>query len=136
MGDINNLHGAFQSVCNLSLLSASSVYPSLLSSHLGKHTASRATIEAEAVIIRWLCNHNRNEESLAVIASLMGTSVDDVNARERYQEIRDTVLYERSVGEARWSDLFKKDELGTRHRLWIACSIQGLQQLAGNNAVN
>ncbi|CAD6586519.1 MAG: hypothetical protein CYPHOPRED_003598 [Cyphobasidiales sp. Tagirdzhanova-0007] len=141
--------------CNLTILSFGSMlayWIDYASTHSGgyKQFAWRLPVGLQLVLTisifclslivvespRWLCNHNRNEESLAVIASLMGTSVDDVNARERYQEIRDTVLYERSVGEARWSDLFKKDELGTRHRLWIACSIQGLQQLAGNNAVN
>jgi hypothetical protein len=81
----------------------------------------------------WLANHGRDAEGLNVVAKLISLPESDPVAQEHYQEISDAVIYEKSVSTGGWFELFKKDELGSRHRLFIACSIQGLQQLAGNN---
>lgn len=73
---------------------------------------------------RWLANHGRNEEALEVVAGLQGTSSDSAEARAAYQEIADAVAFEKSVMVKSWTAMFRNDELSTRRRLLIACSVQ------------
>ncbi|SCV70569.1 BQ2448_3331 [Microbotryum intermedium] len=84
---------------------------------------------------RWLANHGRDEEALAVVATLKGVDISSAEARESYQEIADAVAYEKSVMVTGWRQMFADDEMGTRRRLLIACSIQFFQQLGGINAI-
>ncbi|KAK4052517.1 hypothetical protein OIO90_004284 [Microbotryomycetes sp. JL221] len=84
---------------------------------------------------RWLANHGRDEEALAVVAALKGVDVNDAEARAAYQEIADAVAFERSIMAKSWTDMFRSDEIKTRRRLLIACSVQFFQQLGGINAV-
>ncbi|SGZ27727.1 BQ5605_C026g10174 [Microbotryum silenes-dioicae] len=84
---------------------------------------------------RWLANHGRDEEALAVVAALKGVDISSAEARESYQEIADAVAYEKAVMVTGWKQMFANDEMGTRRRLLIACSIQFFQQLGGINAI-
>ena len=61
----------------------------------------------------------------------MGESVDDVEARARYEEIADAVAFENSVMTKSWTAMFRSDDIGTRRRVLIACSVQFFQQLGG-----
>lgn len=74
---------------------------------------------------RWLAFHGRHEEAHAVVARYMGLPEGDPTVMARYTEIADSVAYEQSVTTSGWSQLFKKDRLQSRRRLFIACSIQG-----------
>jgi hypothetical protein len=84
---------------------------------------------------RWLENHGRHEEALASVAAYRGVDVNDTEAREAYQEIADAVAYENSVMVKGFKALFANDELQSRRRLLIACSVQFFQQLGGINAI-
>lgn len=84
---------------------------------------------------RWLANHGRPDESLSVVARLLGTSTSDPAAVEKYREIADAVAFEEKVAAKGWAEVFKKDAIGTRRRFFIACSVQFFQQLGGINGV-
>lgn len=84
---------------------------------------------------RWLENHGRHEEALASVAAYRGVDVNDTEARQAYQEIADAVAYEKSVMVKGFKALFANDELQSRRRLLIACSVQFFQQLGGINAI-
>ena len=43
---------------------------------------------------------------------------------------------QKAVGAGTWSDLLREDEVRSRRRLLIACSIQFFQQIGGINALN
>ncbi|KAM0789147.1 hypothetical protein ACM66B_003200 [Microbotryomycetes sp. NB124-2] len=84
---------------------------------------------------RWLVNKGRNEEALSVVAKLRGLDISSAEARAAYQDIADAVAYEKSVMVTGWGQMFAKDEIHTRRRLLIACSVQFFQQLGGINAI-
>lgn len=86
---------------------------------------------------RWLAYHGRMEEARYTVARLLGHA-DNPEAPivlERFGEIADSVAYEKEVSVDKWSAIFANDELGSRRRLLIACSVQFFQQLGGINAI-
>lgn len=74
---------------------------------------------------RWLASHDRLEECHSVVARYAGLPEDDETVLARYNEIADSVAYEKSVTSSSWSQIFRKDRISSRRRFFIACSIQG-----------
>lgn len=54
---------------------------------------------------------------------------------ERFNEIADSVAFEKEISVTGWAALFANDRIGSRRRLLIACSVQFFQQLGGINAI-
>lgn len=52
-----------------------------------------------------------------------------------HSSIRQIVAFEASIGAGSWNDLFREDDIMSRRRLLIACSVQSFQQLGGINAI-
>lgn len=52
-----------------------------------------------------------------------------------HSDICKIVAFEASIGAGQWSDLLRNDEIQSRRRLLIACSVQAFQQLGGINAI-
>ncbi|WWD22915.1 hypothetical protein CI109_107410 [Kwoniella shandongensis] len=84
---------------------------------------------------RWLAAHGRSEESLNVLARLQGKNVSHPDVLAQHSEICAAVELERAIGSGTWKDLMKEDEIKSRKRLLIACSIQFFQQIGGINAL-
>ncbi|WWD21823.1 hypothetical protein CI109_106311 [Kwoniella shandongensis] len=86
---------------------------------------------------RWLASHNRPDESLQVIARLHGKPVTDTDVLMQHKEIQDAVMLEASIGSGSWKELVtgRDDDIKSRKRLLIACSIQFFQQIGGINAL-
>ncbi|KAK8844532.1 hypothetical protein IAR55_006379 [Kwoniella newhampshirensis] len=84
---------------------------------------------------RWLAAHGRTEESLDVLARLQGKSASHADVLAQHTEICHAVELENSIGSGTWRDLLKEDEIKSRRRLVIACSIQFFQQIGGINAL-
>ncbi|BEI87266.1 hypothetical protein CcaverHIS002_0706120 [Cutaneotrichosporon cavernicola] len=84
---------------------------------------------------RWLAAHDKKDECLQVIARLKGRSNEDAEVRSQFNDILDAVALEKSIGSGRWRDLLREDEIKSRRRLLIACSIQFFQQAGGINAL-
>jgi hypothetical protein len=84
---------------------------------------------------RWLASHNRPEESKAVLARLQGKPITHSDVLIQHEEIQLAVKLETRAGSGSWKDLLKEDEIMSRRRLLIACSIQFFQQIGGINAL-
>jgi MFS family permease len=84
---------------------------------------------------RWLASHGKADESLAVLARLQGKPATHSDVLAQHEEIQAAVQLETSIGSGNWSDLLKEDEIKSRRRLLIACSIQFFQQIGGINAL-
>ena len=84
---------------------------------------------------RWLASHDKPDESLSVIARLQGKPVTNEDVLAQHDEIQKAVAYEKSIKSGSWSDLIREDDICSRKRLLIACSIQFFQQLGGINAL-
>ncbi|QRV99512.1 Sugar (and other) transporter [Ceratobasidium sp. AG-Ba] len=90
---------------------------------------------------RWLAAHERVPEAKAVLERL-GFPIpegDEGEIDKVMTTITDTVKFDEQFGSGRWIDvwrLFKhEDAIRSRRRLFIACAIQGFQQLGGVNEV-
>jgi MFS transporter, SP family, sugar:H+ symporter len=81
---------------------------------------------------RWLAEKGRHEEGQAVIAKLRGKDLNDKEIIEEYSGIQRGVDFEKSVGEASWSELIRP---GIRRRLTIGIVNQTFQQLTGINII-
>ncbi|OQV11027.1 hypothetical protein CLAIMM_14934 [Cladophialophora immunda] len=84
---------------------------------------------------RWLVFRGRNEEARDVISALKDRPHDDPSVQALHQQILDAVEMEKEAGSGKWSHLIFGDDLGTRRRVIIACSIQIFQQLGGINGL-
>jgi MFS family permease len=85
---------------------------------------------------RWLVAHGRPDEALAVLRRLHHTGkVSEEEVLKIHADIVRTVAVEESIGAGTWKDLLRDDQIHSRRRLLIACSIQIFQQLGGINAV-
>lgn len=51
-----------------------------------------------------------------------------------HSDIVNTVAYEASIGSGSWSDILKSDDIQSRRRFFIACGIQAMQQLGGEQS--
>lgn len=84
---------------------------------------------------RWLAAHDKSTDALQVLAQMYGKPIDDPDVVGQYAEIMDAVNLERTIGKGRWRDLIKSDNVKSRRRVLIACSIQAFQQAGGINAI-
>ncbi|KAK2026537.1 general substrate transporter [Colletotrichum zoysiae] len=84
---------------------------------------------------RWLAAHDRSDECLAVLRRLRGDVDDDETIQVMHNNIMQTVSYEAAVSSHSWKDVFVQDRIKTQKRFFIACAIQGFQQLGGINAI-
>ncbi|KAK2039387.1 general substrate transporter [Colletotrichum somersetense] len=84
---------------------------------------------------RWLAAHDRSDECLAVLRRLRGDVDDDETIQVMHNNIMQTVSYEAAVSSHSWKDVFVQDKIKTQKRFFIACAIQGFQQLGGINAI-
>ncbi|KAK8159121.1 sugar transporter STL1 [Phyllosticta citrichinensis] len=84
---------------------------------------------------RWLARHDRREESFAVLSHLYKHTMTPTEVRSLHADIVKTAALEESIGAGSWKDLLIEDEIKSRRRLLIACSVQAFQQLGGINAI-
>lgn len=81
---------------------------------------------------RWLATKDRNAEALDIIARLRSEPANSPGAVAEYKTITDAVEFERTIGNGSWSELMVP---GLRNRLFIAMTIQMLQQWTGINVI-
>ncbi|KAJ3214414.1 hypothetical protein HDU67_001701 [Dinochytrium kinnereticum] len=81
---------------------------------------------------RWLAEKGRHDEGLATIARLRGLNINDRAIEVEYGAIRASIEFERQIGTATWSELFKP---GVRRRLIIGIGNQAWQQWTGINVI-
>ncbi|GME25807.1 putative sugar transporter stl1 protein [Neofusicoccum parvum] len=84
---------------------------------------------------RWLARHDRPEEALEVLQRLHKYNSTPAEVAGLHADIVHTAALEASIGAGSWKDLLREDEIKSRTRLLIACSIQAFQQLGGINAI-
>lgn len=88
---------------------------------------------------RWLVSHGHKQQALKVIAELHDSQEDDLEVIRMYDEINKVVEMESDlVGRAgSWTQLLlgRDDAVKSRRRFFIACAIQGFQQLGGINGI-
>lgn len=84
---------------------------------------------------RWLAAHGKQDQALAVLSRLSGQTSEHPDVLAAYAEINAAVDFERNAGSGSWSDLLKSDNIQSRRRLLIACSVQFFQQIGGINAL-
>ena len=85
---------------------------------------------------RWLASHGYEDESLSVLSRLANAPPDDPEVQAQFKEIVDAVRLQEAVGAGSWKDLLHEDEVCSRRRFLIGCSIQFFQQIGGINALN
>ncbi|KAJ3166185.1 hypothetical protein HK101_011976, partial [Irineochytrium annulatum] len=79
---------------------------------------------------RWLAEKGYHDEGLRTIARLRGLPLDSRRVEVEYGQIRAGVEFERQIGTASWSELFR---LGVRRRLMLGICNQFWQQWTGIN---
>jgi hypothetical protein len=84
---------------------------------------------------RWLVAHGRQEESLHVLRRLKGHNASEDDILKLHADIVNTVRVETELNAGSWKDVLRSDQIHSRRRFLIACSIQIFQQLGGINAV-
>ncbi|KAF2173876.1 hypothetical protein M409DRAFT_48791 [Zasmidium cellare ATCC 36951] len=84
---------------------------------------------------RWLVAHSRPDEALEVLTRLNHKTMSDEAIVRTHNDIVNTVAYEASIGSGTWGDLLKEDDIQSRKRFLIACSVQAFQQLGGINSL-
>lgn len=78
---------------------------------------------------RWLVAHARPDEALEVLRRLNRKKMSDEAIIRMHSDIVNTVAYEASIGSGTWSDLLREDDIQSRKRFLIACSVQAFQQV-------
>lgn len=81
---------------------------------------------------RWLELRERSHEALAALARLRASDPSSPIVRQEYDEIRDGIEFEKSIGQATWSELVKP---GIINRILIAFTLQVFQQWTGINVI-
>jgi hypothetical protein len=84
---------------------------------------------------RWLASHDWPDESLMVLRRMLQHKESEEHILRLHQDILRTVAIETSLGSGTWKDIWKSDSIQSRRRFILACGIQIMQQLGGNNAV-
>jgi hypothetical protein len=84
---------------------------------------------------RWLAAHGRQEESLIILRRLKGHKMSETEILKLHADIVETVRIETELNAGSWKDILRSDQLHSRRRFLISCSIQIFQQLGGINAV-
>lgn len=84
---------------------------------------------------RWLVAHDRPAEALDVLRRLNRHKLSDDAIQAIHADIVNTVAYESALGTGSWADIVRSDDLHSRRRFLIACSIQLFQQAGGINAL-
>lgn len=84
---------------------------------------------------RWLIYNDRQEEALVIIARLNGSTPQDPQVQVQYQEIIDTLEYEKSEGKSLgFREIVRNAP--NRKRLALALSVAPLTMLTGSNVSN
>ncbi|KAI0386744.1 hexose transporter [Hypomontagnella monticulosa] len=83
---------------------------------------------------RWLAYNDRQEDCLKVIARVNGTDVDDPTTQAQFQEIIDTIEYEKSQGKGLGFRQIVRNA-PNRKRLYLALSVAPLTMLTGSNVI-
>lgn len=88
---------------------------------------------------RWLISHGRSEEAKEVLTRLNEGRYTEQEVDSIYAGMVKSVAIEDSIGAtsvvANLNHLFKNDDIGSRRRFLIACSVQFFQQLGGINGI-
>jgi hypothetical protein len=84
---------------------------------------------------RWLAAHGREDESLLVLRRLKAHNTSETDILKLHADIVNTVRVETELNAGSWKEILRSDQLHSRRRLLISCSIQIFQQLGGINAV-
>ncbi|KAF7125704.1 hypothetical protein CNMCM5793_001997 [Aspergillus hiratsukae] len=84
---------------------------------------------------RWYASHDRPDDSLKVLKRMLEHKESEEYILRLHQGILRTVAIETSLGSGTWKDLLRSDSIRSRRRFILACGIQIMQQLGGNNAV-
>lgn len=88
---------------------------------------------------RWLISHSRPDEAREVLMKLSMGRYDVNEVDNIYDGIVKSLAIEDSVGAtsvlSNVRHLFKSDDIGSRRRFLIACSVQFFQQLGGINGI-
>ncbi|KAI1335234.1 putative Myo-inositol transporter 1 [Xylariaceae sp. FL0016] len=84
---------------------------------------------------RWLYNHGRNEEALHVLCQVYGHDADHPKVCKEKNEILEALKVQQEHGEYKWSQIFKRDEIQTGRRVFLAYGMQFMNQMGGINLV-
>ena len=84
---------------------------------------------------RWLVAHGHEAEALHVLSRLHRGRMDDDAVETLHQIIVKTVAFESHHNAGSWGELFRRDDVRSARRLFLACFIQAAQQLGGINAI-
>ncbi|KAJ3075817.1 hypothetical protein HK102_005528 [Quaeritorhiza haematococci] len=81
---------------------------------------------------RWLMSRSRDAEAIQILAKLRASDVNSATVQTEYSDIKAGIELERQVGNADWSELFKR---GIFRRVVIAFILQTFQQWTGINII-
>ncbi|GJN71774.1 hypothetical protein Purlil1_4874 [Purpureocillium lilacinum] len=91
---------------------------------------------------RWLFNHGREEEAMAVLCAVHDREADDPYVESERRAILDAIALERRAAEnepssklASFTSVFRRDEVRTGHRVLLAWGMQFMNQVGGINLV-
>ncbi|KAJ3059187.1 hypothetical protein HK102_010109, partial [Quaeritorhiza haematococci] len=81
---------------------------------------------------RWLMSRDRDTEAVTIIAKLRAQDANSATVQSEYHDIKAGIELERTIGNADWSELFKR---GMFNRVAIAFVMQTFQQWTGINVI-
>jgi hypothetical protein len=84
---------------------------------------------------RYLYARGRNEEALEVLCRVYDGTPDSPKIAKEQRDVLEALKLEQEVGEYRWSQLFKRDEIQTGRRVLLAYGMQFMNQMGGINLV-
>lgn len=84
---------------------------------------------------RWYASHDRADEALMVLRRSLKYKESEETIMLLHQDIVSTAAVEASLGSGTWKDILKSDAIKSRERFLLACFLQIMQQLGGNNVV-
>lgn len=83
---------------------------------------------------RWLIYNDRSDEGLQVLARINGSTSDDPIVQLQFQEIMDTLAYEKSEGKSLgFKEIIRNAP--NRKRLYLCLSVAPLTMLTGSNII-
>ena len=77
----------------------------------------------------------RNAEALQVLCDVYDKPPEDAKIQKEQNDVLGALELERSHGEYKWSQLFKRDEVQTGRRVLLAYGMQFMNQMGGINLV-